>query len=152
MKIAFCFLTYSDIIRNDIWDKFFENADINKYTVFIHPKKIFKSKYNIVKKLIYTQSKNHISIVRATLQLLRETFDYDINITHFIFITQSCIPLYNFDIIYKLVNIFDRSVISAKHNTHNDRYLNMGIGMKQKISYYNFLKQHANMILIRNDV
>ena len=54
-KIAFCFLTYDNIIRYDIWNSFFHNCDKNKYVVFIHPKNIINYNdlsfnYQIVKK------------------------------------------------------------------------------------------------------
>lgn len=152
MKIAFCFLTYNNIIRNDIWDKFFENVDKNKYIVFIHPKKQFPSKYNIVKNIIPTKSKTHISVVRATIQLLRETYESDKEITHFIFITQSCIPLYKFDDIYNFITTFKQSIISSINNHHRERYLNLSTTIKNLISENNFVKQHANMMLIRDDV
>ena len=107
MRIAFCFLTYNEIIRYDVWNRFFENIDENLYTVFIHPKNIqqynnYTFKYNIVKNIVITERKDDINIVNATLRLLKETYNDDNQITHYIFLTQSCIPLYSFKTLYKI--------------------------------------------------
>ena len=159
MKIAFCFLTYDSIIRNDIWNTFFENISTDKYTVFIHPKKYNDNKiydytftYNIVKERVYTKSKDDISIVKATLKLLEETYKYDNEITHFVFLTQSCIPLYNFDRLFDLITKFDKSVISVIDHNKKERYTQLSPIMKKYIYYKNFVKQQPNMILIREDV
>jgi hypothetical protein len=158
MKIAFCFLTYDDIIRYDIWNTFFENIDENKYNVFIHPKNIginitkYKFKYNIIKNRIITKTKDDISIVRATLKLLEDAYEYDKNISHFIFLSQSCIPIYNFDTIYKIIIASQYSIISLIKNNKKDRYNQLLTSFKKYIHINNFVKQQPNMMLIRNDV
>lgn len=158
MKIAFCFLTYDDIIRYDIWNTFFENIDENKYNVFIHPKNIginitkYKFKYNIIKNRIITKGKDDISIVQATLKTLEEAYEYDKNISHFIFLSQSCIPIYNFDTIYKIIMASQYSIISLIENNKKDRYNQLLASFKKYIHINNFVKQQPNMMLIRNDV
>jgi len=157
MTIAFCFLVYDYIIRYDIWNLFFKNIDFEKYIVFIHPKHTFNKdiytfQYKIIEEKINTLSKDHISIVHATLQLLKETYIYNNEITHFIFLSQSCIPLYNFNKIYEITTKFKNSVISAINNNKKERYFQLNNHMKQYIQYSNFVKQQPNMILIKNDV
>jgi hypothetical protein len=157
MKIAFCFLTYDEIIRYDIWNKFFSNIDINKYIVFIHPKIVkqfnnYTFNYNIVKNRINTIRKEDISIVKATIKLLEETYNYDNSITHFIFLTQSCIPLYSFNILYSIITKFPLSVISYIINNKMNRYYQLKNNIKKYIIYNKFIKQQPNMILIRKDV
>lgn len=157
MTIAFCFLTYDLIIRYDIWNLFFLDVDEKKYKVFIHPKinffhQNYSFPYEIVKNKIITNRKDNINIVRATLRLLKETYQYDDNITHFIFLSQSCIPLYNFDKLYSLVKLFPDSVISSIENNQKNRYMQLLDGIKKYINYNNFVKQQPNMILVREDV
>ena len=66
--IAFCFLTYDIIIRYDIWNKFFENINNNKYIVFIHPK--FIKDFN----WLSSWSKRHLSyILKIIINLKRFT-------------------------------------------------------------------------------
>jgi hypothetical protein len=161
MTIAFCFLTYDHIIRFDLWNIFFKNIENEKYIVYIHPKNniyIGKSvenytfNYKVVHSIINTISKDNISIVKATLQLLKETYLYNNNITHFIFLSQSCIPLYNFNKIYELTKNFNYSVISSINNNKKDRYYQLHNNIKKYIKYNDFVKQQPNMILIKNDV
>ena len=156
MKIAFCFLTYNNIIREDIWNKFFENIDKEKYEVFIHPKNIISNKYNfkynIIKNVINTKNKYDISIVYATINLFKHAYNFDKNISHFIFLSQSCIPLYNFDILYNIIIKFPYSVISSINYNKKERYYKLSNFMKKNIKYDNFVKQQPNMILINSDV
>ena len=157
-KIAFCFLTYDIIVRYDIWNKFFNNVDKNKYIVYIHPKinqkniNQYKFNYKIVENIFHTNSKFDISIVNATINLLTCTYEYSNDISHFIFLSQSCIPLYNFEKIYSIIEILPFSVISSINNNKKNRYTNIDNNMKKYISYNNFTKQQPNMILIKNDV
>lgn len=155
MKVAFCFLVYDTIVRYDIWNNFFENIDPEKYTVFIHPK--YKTdlsnlhfKYTTIKNIVNTTSKDNITIVKATLQLLREAYSDDI--THYLFVSQSCIPLYPFDSIYNFLGNVQYSILSFITNNKKERYHKLSNTMKKYISYSNFVKQQPNMILVNQDV
>lgn len=157
MKIAFCFLVYENIIRDDIWNMFFNNINKDKYVVFIHPKNIlpfnnYTFEYNIVKNRIKTYRKDDINIVKATLKLLEETYNYDNSISHFIFLTQSCIPLYSFNILYNIIQNFKMSVISFIDHNKKERYNKLSQNIKKYIHPVNFVKQQPNMILTRNNV
>ena len=154
--IIFCFLTYNDIIPIQYWNIFFKNIDNNKYQVWIHPKHgINKNKYlfpvNIVKNKIITKNKSHISIVQATLQLLKES-SINENATHFIFCSQNCIPLYDFNFYENFLKNVNKSIVSFIDNNRKDRYNNLHHKMKHFISYKKFVKQQPNMILTKNDV
>lgn len=155
-KIAFCFLTYDNIIRYDIWNKFFENIDTNKYTVFMHPKNNINLSYytfpiNIINNPVITLKKEDISIVKATIQLLKETYLSDNNISHFIFLTQSCIPLYHFNNIYKLISSLKLSLISYIDYNKKERYSKLSSQIKQFINPHQFIKQQPNMVLTIDD-
>jgi hypothetical protein len=83
----------------------FKNVDINKYNIYIH--------YKINKPLLYFEKHKlnicietkyaHISLVKAQNILLQATLNDSEN-THFIFISNSCIPLKCFDYIYNILN------------------------------------------------
>ena len=154
--IIFCFLTYNDIIPVKYWNSFFKNIDNKKYEVWIHPKfEINKNLYdfpiNIVKNRINTISKSDISIVKATLQLFKESYENN-NGKHFIFCTQNCIPLYNFDFYQSFMNKLDKSIVSYIDFNRKDRYQNLDKKMQEFISYKDFIKQQPNMILTREDI
>jgi len=104
-KIAFCFLCYGQPYNVDIWKDFFNKND-NKYSVYLHPKYIskvsdnfFKSK--IIKNRIPTKW-GDISLVQATINLFKEAF-LDNNNKKFILLSDSCLPLYDFEYIYNKV-------------------------------------------------
>jgi hypothetical protein len=100
-KIAFCFLTMGDINQLNIWKDFLKGHE-NKYNIYIHPKdstKVSNSyKKYIIKKNILTKW-GDISLVNATLELFREAYKDPKN-KFFVLVSDSCIPLYNFDYIY----------------------------------------------------
>lgn len=153
--IIFCFLTYDNIITYKYWNKFFENVDEYKYQVFIHPKNnininLYKFKINKVKNIIPTVNKTHISIVKATLELFKES--YNNNGSHYIFLSQNCIPLYNFGILERLILKFNKSVISCINHNKKERYLQLTNKIKNFLNYNDFVKQQPNMILIKEDV
>lgn len=157
MKIGFCFLTYNEIIRYDVWNTFFKTIDEKLYTVFIHPKNVqqynnYTFKYNIVKNRVSTERKDDINIVKATLRLLEETYNNDLTITHYIFLTQSCIPLYSFETLYKIIIKFPLSVISYIDNNKKERYYQLSSMIKKYINPIKFVKQQPNMILTKDDV
>jgi len=161
MKLVFCFLTYDNIIRYDVWNSFFKNIDFEKYIVYIHPKNIkdisyYQNIYNfnfkIIKNRVFTKEKYDINIVKATLKLLEESFFDDTNISHFIFLSQSCIPLYNFNKLFDLITSFPNSVISCIDGNKKERYLQLSNSLKKNIHINHFFKQQPNMILIRDDV
>jgi hypothetical protein len=99
-----------------------------------------------------TTTKDNINIVKATLKLLEETYISDNDITHFIFLSQSCIPLYSFNKIYEVIIKFPHSVISHINHNKKERYFQLSNIIKKFINYNNFIKQQPNMILIKNDV
>ena len=103
-KIAFCFLIYDDINHDDLWFDFFKNVDKNKYNIYVHykvnkPLKHFE-KYKL-NNCIETEW-GDISLVRAQL-LLYEKALQDKQNKKFITISNSCIPVKNFNEIYNLL-------------------------------------------------
>jgi hypothetical protein len=100
-KLAFCFLIY-DVINNDeLWNIFFKNVDINKYTIYIHykfnkPLKYFEQ-YKL-KNCIETKYEDQ-TIPLAYNILFREAYK-DENNYKFIILSGSCIPFKSFDFVY----------------------------------------------------
>jgi len=104
-KIAFCFLVYDTINNEDLWELFFKNVDKNKYTIYIHYKRnrplLYLEKYKLTN-CIATKY-GDISLVEAQNVLLTEALK-DPNNEHFIFVSNSCIPLKSFDTVYDKLN------------------------------------------------
>jgi len=104
-KIAFCFLIYDKINHEDLWNIFFKNIDKNTYNIYIHYKNNiplqFFEEFKL-KKCIETKW-GDISLVKAQNILLNEALK-DTDNQHFIFISNSCIPLKKFNYIYNNLN------------------------------------------------
>lgn len=154
--IIFCFLTYNDIIPIEYWNDFFKNINQDKYQVWIHPKfninkEIYNFPVNVVKNKINTTDKSSISIVRATIQLFTESFN-NTNGKYFVFCSQNCIPLHDFNFINNFLNNVDKSIISFIDFNLKKRYYDLHEEIKNIISFDEFVKQQPNMILIRDDV
>ena len=104
-KIAFCFLIYDKINHEELWNIFFENVDKNKYNIYIHYKTDTQLKYFENYKLnncIETKYAN-ITLVKAQNLLLQKAISDNDN-KHFIFISNSCIPLKPFEYVYDNLN------------------------------------------------
>ncbi len=94
MSFAFLFLTYNNFINTDIYLNFLENQNI-----YIHPKYVdkveSKLKQYIIKNILNTEWCD-ISIINATLNLLKESYDNKEN-EYFVLLSGDSYPLYNFD-------------------------------------------------------
>ena len=97
-KIAFCFLIYEEIYHEDLWNDYFKNIDSSKYNIYIHYKNNKPLKYFEKYKLKNTIETcwGCLSLVHAQNLLLKEALK-DKNNTHFIWLSDSCIPLKSFN-------------------------------------------------------
>ena len=107
MKIAFLFLTMSDVNFPEIWEKFFEGND-GEYSIYCHPKypdevTINWMKFNIIKKLVPTEW-GHLT--NAYVELLKAAILDQTN-SHFIFVSDSCIPIKPFCKLEKFITNYD---------------------------------------------
>ena len=105
-KIAFCFLIYDKINHEILWQLFFKNINPNVYNIYIHYKQnipsIYFDKYKL-KSCIATKYAD-ISIVKAQNVLLNEALK-DADNQHFVFLSNSCIPLKSFRQIYTNLDV-----------------------------------------------
>lgn len=101
MKLAFLFLIYDSIVHEKLWNRFFENIDPSKYSIYIHYKTNkplqFFEKYKLTNCIPTEYCKT--SIVEAQTLLLKESYKDPLNYK-FITLSQSCIPLKSFDHVY----------------------------------------------------
>ena len=104
-KIAFCFLIIDKINHEELWHRFFEKADKNKYNIYIHYKENVPLKYleeYKIQNCIETKW-GDISLVKAQNIMLEEALKDQQN-EHFIFLSNSCVPVKNFHYIYEFLN------------------------------------------------
>ena len=121
-KIAFLFLIKDKINKEELWHNFFNNVDRNKYSIYIHYKDDIKLKYfdeYKLKKTIPTEW-GDISLVQAQKLLLKEAFKDETNYK-FIFISDSCMPIKNFNYVYNFLtqnnnSYFNFETVYKKYN------------------------------------
>ena len=120
-KIAFCFLTVGDVHKPHIWATFLKGKE-NLYNIYVHPKypdriKSFL-KNHIIPSYDHVSTKwGDISLVRATLKLFKNALA-DHNNKMFVLVSDSCIPIRNFDFVYSEL-IADQSNIISSHSQQN---------------------------------
>lgn len=146
-KIAFCFLIYDKINNEEHWYKFFEKVDKNKYNIYIHFKENKKLKYFNDKKIISLKDTNWCgpSLVKAQNLLLKEAL-LDKDNEHFIFVSNSCLPIKCFDYIYNNLDVnksyFYETVSHKKYFHYNDKLEGL------KASQWCILnRKHANILV-----
>lgn len=125
--IGFCFLTYDEIEREDIWNKYFQNISKSKYKIFTHaknPKNILQQelfKSTIIPEHIETKWAN-FSLVTAQTALFANALKTN-EITHSILLSHNSIPLQSFDKLYDYIknrgSLFGYCIAG---NHHRDRY------------------------------
>lgn len=105
-KIALCFLIYDKINNEQLWYDWLKNVDTQKYTIYIHYKNNKPLKYFEKYKLKDTieTSWGDISVVLAQILILKKALT-DANNMHFIWLSQSCIPLKSFEYTYNYLKL-----------------------------------------------
>ncbi len=100
-KIALCFMIYDKINHESLWHSFYEKHK-DKCNTYIHFKESTPLKYFEKAKLkncIHTKW-GDISLVKAQNLLLDKAISDEAENEHFIFLSNSCIPLKGFDYIF----------------------------------------------------
>ena len=125
-KIAFLFLTYNNLKRPDIWNKYFENVPESQYSIYLHAKEPEKVSDNILKG---HQIAKHIetswgspSLVEANILMMEEALKDSDNKKFFI-VSDSCCPIMSFADMYNMVMNDDKSILGIhKYNPNPERY------------------------------
>lgn len=118
-KLAFLFLIYDEINQEELWHNFFRKIDKARYSVYIHYKYNKPLKYFESNKLDEIVSTNYadLSLVKAQNMLLREALK-DTENEHFIFLSNSCVPLKKFDYIYNALFEEDLCFFNMARDEH----------------------------------
>ena len=137
-KIAFLFLTYNNLKRPDIWNKFFgidnNNNDSNKskysnkYTIYTHAKESDKVTDILLKDKHIPE---HIetcwgcpNLVEANILMMKEALKDPMN-KKFILVSDSCIPIVSFNKFYNEIMKDDKNRINIHYNNNPERYDNI---------------------------
>lgn len=112
-KIAFLFLTNSDLTFAPLWDKFFHGHS-NLFNIYVHsdPNYEFKQPLSptFQNKFIPAKATQRASptLISAARRLLAAALIDDASNAYFALISQTCIPLHSFRFVY-------RQIVNSKH-------------------------------------
>ncbi|GFZ17725.1 core-2/I-branching beta-1,6-N-acetylglucosaminyltransferase family protein [Actinidia rufa] len=114
-KIAFLFLTNSDLHFASLWEQFFSNGSksIDRYNIYIHadptvkinpPGGVFTDRFIPAKRT----RRSSATLIAAARRLLATALLDDPRNAFFALLSQHCIPLHSFDFVYN--TLFHRSI------------------------------------------
>ncbi|KAG1347113.1 glycosyltransferase BC10 [Cocos nucifera] len=129
-KIAFLFLARSNLPLDFLWHAFFQNADEEKYSIYIHSEPGFVFDESTTRSPFFYghQLKNSVkvvwgesSMIEAERLLLAAALDDPAN-QRFALISDSCVPLYNFSYIYSYLMSSSKSFVDSFLDKKEGRY------------------------------
>jgi|TARA_Y100000389_G_scaffold114409_1_gene111583 hypothetical protein len=127
-KIAFLFLTYNNLKRAEIWDRFFDSKHSDKFTIYNHAKEPEKITDLLLKDKHISE---HIETcwgcfgsVEANILMMKQALKDKQN-KKFILVSDSCIPIVSFNTFYNEIMKDDKSIINIHYNNNPDRYDNI---------------------------
>ncbi|XP_066348361.1 glycosyltransferase BC10-like [Miscanthus floridulus] len=157
-KIAFMFLTPGTLPFERLWEKFFEGHE-GRYTIYIHASRekpehvspIFVGREIHSEKVTWGK----ISMVDAERRLLANALQ-DIDNQHFVLLSDSCVPLHNFDYVYDYLMGANLSFIDCFYDPGPHGNFRYSQNMLPEVTETDFRKgsqwfsvkrQHALMII-----
>jgi predicted O-methyltransferase YrrM len=127
-KLAFMFLTRTDIVQEEIWTNFFKSDKDDRYTIYIHPDMDTRlesqsfARYQIPNVVF----KKHHYTLAAQKELLKAAIR-DLENYKFILCSEDCIPTTDFNSFYQDLTRDDKSFIKyfpSWLNPGHERFVN----------------------------
>jgi hypothetical protein len=121
MKLAFCFLSYGDIVQTALWKLFFKDADPSTYKIVIHMSQGPSISALEDAIIIPTQPTGwgQFNLVEAQQALFERAID-DPAVQKCILLSGDSIPLYNFTTIYSQLMSDDKGYMAYSIPTKRD--------------------------------
>jgi len=158
-KVAFMFLSVGDLKRGDIWyDFLIKNLDkVNLYSHVKNPSQVtqkFLIDYDIDHKV--QTNWGGISLIKATNNLLKAAYQDPTN-EFFVLVSDSCIPMYDFDVTYNKLIKENKSWVyyyiwdDIENNIRKKSITNMNFDLFYKQSQWMVLKRDHVKFILDND-
>ncbi|GMH16654.1 hypothetical protein Nepgr_018495 [Nepenthes gracilis] len=153
-KIAFLFIARNRLPLDFVWDAFFRAEKENKFSIFVHSRPGFlfnkattKSPYFLDRQVNNSVQVDwgEASMIQAE-RILLESAIVDPYNERFVFLSDSCIPLYNFSYIYDYIMSTATSFVDSFADTKEGRYNPM---MHPIIPIHNWRKGSQWVVLTR---
>ncbi|XP_047313245.1 glycosyltransferase BC10 [Impatiens glandulifera] len=129
-KLAFLFIARNRLPLDIVWDAFFQGDDKNRFSIFVHsrPGFVFNNLTTRSSFFIDRQVNDSIQVdwgeatmILAERILLKHALMDPFN-ARFVFVSDSCIPLYNFTYTYDYIMSTPTSFVDSFADTKEGRY------------------------------
>lgn len=129
-KIAFLFIARNRLPLDSVWDSFFRAEKENKFSIYVHSRPGFlfstittKSAYFLNRQVNNSVQVDwgEASMIQAE-RILLENALADPSNERFVFLSDSCIPLYNFSYTYNYIMSTSTSFVDSFADTKEGRY------------------------------
>ncbi|GER47972.1 Core-2/I-branching beta-1,6-N-acetylglucosaminyltransferase family protein [Striga asiatica] len=129
-KIAFLFLARNRIPLDMVWDEFFRGDAENSFSIYVHSRPGFVLNTKTTRSTFFLNRQindsiqvdwGEASMIEAERILLRHAL-MDPSNTRFLFLSDSCIPLYNFSYTYDYIMSASTSFVDSFADTKEGRY------------------------------
>lgn len=160
-KIAFMFLTPRSLPFEKLWDMFFHGHE-GKFSIYVHASKekpVHVSRYFLNREIRSDEVLwGKISMVDAERRLLAHALK-DPDNQHFVLLSESCVPLHNFDYVYNYLMHANMSFVDcfADPGPHgNGRYSEHMLpevemkDFRKGAQWFSVRRQHALIIMADN--
>jgi len=138
--LAFCFLTYDEIEREDIWTLYFKNVARDKYSIHCHPKLANKiNRQNLFKDTIIDKHVDtawgSFSLIEAQKLLIDDALKNE-QTTHIVIVSHNTIPIQSFDKLYEFLlnkgSVFNYFLDEQRYSTFKNPAFNRNKCYKQQ--------------------
>ncbi|KAB1209139.1 hypothetical protein CJ030_MR6G015565 [Morella rubra] len=128
-KIAFLFIARNRLPLDLVWDAFFQGGE-NKFSIYVHSRPGFVlNKATTRSAYFFNRQVNdsiqvdwgEASMIEAERILLKHALEDPFN-DRFVFLSDSCIPLYNFSYTYEYIMSTSHSFVDSFADTKEGRY------------------------------
>lgn len=129
-KIAFLFIARNRLPLDIVWDVFFQGEKENKFSIFVHSRPGFLFNKATTRSVHFLNRQLNSSIqvdwggatmIQAERILLEHALLDPLN-ERFVFLSDSCIPLYNFSYTYDYIMSTSTSFVDSFADTKEGRY------------------------------
>ncbi|CAL5410634.1 unnamed protein product [Camellia sinensis] len=129
-KVAFLFLTRRNLPLDFLWGSFFENADVANFSIYIHSEPGFVFDESTTRSTFFFNRHltnsiqvgwGEASMIQAERLVLEAALEDPAN-QRFVFLSDSCVPLYNFSYIYRYLMASPKSFVDSFLDKKEGRY------------------------------
>ena len=117
LKIAFLFLTIGNVYHEAHWQDFLRGNE-DQYSVYVHAKKrVAPDSWFYPFQLEHTRHTSWGHTMRAQIQMLKQALHDPLN-EKFVFLSESTLPLQNFETTYRTLMVPRKSFFRYERNPH----------------------------------